>query len=44
MKLSTLFFALAAILLLAHSKPLKQSKIIKAINCGSKDGFVKSEA
>lgn len=37
-RLLCLFLLLSAI---AESKPLKQAKIIKALNCGLKEGFSK---
>lgn len=27
-----------------ESKPLKASKVVKALNCGSKDGSIKSDS
>lgn len=31
------------LLVLSSSKPLKQTKIVKAVNCGMKEGSIKSE-
>ena len=39
--ITRLFCLLLLFSVIAYSKPLKQAKIIKALNCGLKEGFSK---
>lgn len=39
--ITRLFCLLLLFSAIAYSKPLKQAKIIKALNCGLKEGFSK---
>jgi len=43
MKFFELACVIAILFSITNSKGLKQSKIVKAINCGSKEGSVKSD-
>ena len=43
MKFFELACVMAILFSITNSKGLKQSKIVKAINCGSKEGSVKSD-
>lgn len=37
------FLLLLTLVLAANAKPLKPAKIIKAVNCGLKEGFTRGE-